>query len=288
MKVLLTGASGFIGRNISAALTTQGHEVVPVSRRHGVDFAQMQAPACWLPYLDGVGAVVNCVGIIGPRGSQCFNTLHTIAPSALFTACAQVGVRRVVQISALGADNAAFSAYHRSKRDADDHLRSLDLDWFVLRPSLIYGRGGTSADLLLRLARLPLIPVIAGGQQPLQPVHISDVVAAVLQSISAPQTRLTLDVAGSQIFSFIHWLDLMRKAQGLAPGRFVSIPFALAMAGTRLGRPISPMLQPDNLRMLQAGYQCDIEAFARFLGRMPLVVEPDLFFSDATLKRGQS
>ncbi|MDR2195016.1 MAG: NAD(P)H-binding protein [Gallionellaceae bacterium] len=285
MNILLTGASGFIGRNIAAALVRAGHQVRLVSRRHGVDVNRMLAPADWLTHLDGVDAVVNSIGIIGETSTQRFVTLHTKAPIALFDACVRAGVRRVVQISALGADETAFSAYHLSKRTADDHLRTLDLDWFVLRPSLIYGLGGTSAALFMRLAKLPLIPVIGDGQQRLQPLHISDLTAAVLHSLTTTESPQTLDVAGAEIITYAEWLQRMREAQGLPRALLLPIPLNLALAFAYLGRRFSPMLSPENLRMLNAGSHTDAQALTRFLGRPPHPFEPRLFFSDASTPR---
>lgn len=283
MNILLTGASGFIGRNIAGALLAAGHQLTPVCRSDGLDFCRMLTAADWLPHLRGVDAVINCVGIIGETGRQRFAPLHTRAPIALFSACVQAGIRRVIQISALGADESAFSAYHLSKRAADDTLRSLDLDWFVLRPSLIYGRGGKSAALFLRLARLPLIPVIGDGQQRLQPVHISDVVATVMQSLVSTEPRQTLDIVGTETISFADWLQTMRRAQGLGPARLLPIPVPLALALTHLGRHCNPMLRAENLRMLQSGYRADGQPLIRFLGRSPRPIEASLFFRDAAL-----
>jgi len=281
MNILLTGANGFIGRNIAAALAAAGHQVTPVSRRHGLDFSRMITPAHWLPHLKHIDAVINCVGIIGEQGTQRFEPLHTLAPSALFRACSEARVRRVLQISALGADETAFSAYHLSKRAADDALRSLDLDWFVLRPSLIYGKGGKSAELFMRLARLPLIPVIGDGQQQLQPVHIADVVATVMHCLTSSETRKTLDILGTETVTFTEWLQWMRRAQGLPRAPAFHMPFQLAMMISRVARHFNPMLQPENLRMLQAGHSADVQPLVRFLGREPLVIEPGLFFADA-------
>lgn len=288
MNILLTGASGFIGHNLVAELTAAGHRIKPVCRSEGVDFSRMLSVADWLPHLEGVDAVINSVGIIGESGSQRFELLHTLAPSALFRACAQAGVRRVLQISALGADKAAFSAYHLSKRAADDCLRSLDLDWFVLRPSLIYGLGGKSADLFMRLAALPRIPVIDNGQQELQPVHISDVVATVMQSLTSPKTMQTLDIVGTEIITFAEWLQTMRQALGLPRARLIHIPFRMAMAIAQVGRHFNPMLQPENLRMLKTGYWADFRPLVQFLGRPPLTTTPSLFFSAGTSTRGAS
>ncbi|MBI4807831.1 MAG: NAD(P)H-binding protein [Nitrosomonadales bacterium] len=281
MNILLTGANGFIGRNIAAALAAAGHQINPVSRHDGIDFACMTSPAHWLPHLKHIDAVINCVGIIGETGTQRFEPLHTLAPSALFRACREAGVRRVLQISALGADETAFSAYHLSKRAADDVLRSLDLDWFVLRPSLIYGKGGKSAELFMRLARLPMVPVIGDGLQNLQPVHINDVVATVMHSLTSRETRKTLDILGTETVTFAEWMQWMRRAQGLPPAPVFRIPFRLAMAIAKLARHFNPMLQPENLRMLQTGYRADVQPLVRFLGREPLAVQTGLFFSDA-------
>lgn len=283
MIVLLTGASGFIGRNLAAALMAGGHTVRPVSRRHGLDMGRMLLPADWRPHLDGVDAVVNAAGIIGQTRRQRFDRLHARAPAALFEACAAAGVRRVVQVSAIGADETAFSAYHLSKRAADEALQRLDLEGVVLRPSLVYGRGGTSAALLLRLASLPLVPVLGAGDQRLQPVHVSDVVAALLRALAGPAPRGPLALVGPRSFSFAEWMQALRAAQGLPRGRLLHLPLRLAMALARVLQPLHPLASPDNLRMLCRGYQADVCAAAQFLGRAPLEPSPRLQFEDASI-----
>src|SRR4051812_39982798 len=111
MRVLVAGASGFIGRALADALAREGHEVIRASR-HGelaVDFASVAAAHWWAPRLENVQAVVNAVGIVRESRGQTFEALHTRAPIELFRACAAARVGFVVQISALGADAAAQS-----------------------------------------------------------------------------------------------------------------------------------------------------------------------------------
>ncbi len=280
MRILLTGASGFIGRNLKPVLESIGHEVVPVSRRYGVDFTRMLSAPNWLPWLDDVDAVINAVGIIGETRGQRFDVLHSIAPKALFDACEQAGVPRVVQISALGTDDAAFSAYHLSKRDADDHLRSLDLDWFILRPAIIYGRGGTSAKLFMRLARLPVLPVPGDGSQRLQPVHIADLVATIMLCLHAPAKR-TLDVVGNETVDLVEWLQRMRGAQGLPPAPVLRLPVRAVMAAVHFGQWIHPMIRVENIRMLMTGTYGEGSAWREFLGRSALDFTPELLYADA-------
>jgi uncharacterized protein YbjT (DUF2867 family) len=272
MRVLITGASGFIGSQIAAALRAGDHAVVAADRRHGVDFNRMRACEDWQPLLAGVDAVVNCVGIIGERRHQRFAVLHREAPAALFRACVAAGVRRVVQISALGADERSFTPYQRSKLAADDVLRGLPLEWFVLRPSLVYGKGGASTAMFKRLAALPLIPLVGGGAQRVQPVHIDDLVAAVLVALAAERACRTIDVVGPEAMTFKDWLQRLRMSAGKSAAATLSVPRALMTAVAQLARHVTPVLHPDNLAMLEQGNTADVEPFARFLERMPRAV----------------
>ncbi len=269
MKVLLTGADGFIGRRVNMALRAAGHEVVPASRAHGVDFNRMREPSTWRPRLEGVEAAINAVGIIAESRGQRFAALHLEAPAALFRACVEGGVRRVIQISALGADARAFTAYQRSKLAADEVLRSLPLEWFVLRPSLVYGPGGRSAALFERLASLPVVPLVGGGAQRIQPVHIDDVAAAVLACLTASPPGRTIDVVGPEAMTFAEWLRRLRARRGVRPARALRVPLGLALGAARVARHVVPLLQPDNLRMLEAGNTADVQPLAHLLGRMP-------------------
>lgn len=276
MNVLVAGASGFVGSLVCEALLNQGHHVVPVSRRHGIDLAKLRAPSAWLPFVSGVDAIVNTVGIIGETRRQSFRILHREAPSALFLAAAQAGVGRIVQLSALGADSHAFSEFHRTRREADDLLRSLDLCGFVLRPSMIFGAGGKSAEVLLRVAALPRIPVPGNGQQPLQPVHVSDVVDVVLRCVCGNDTSRTLDIVGPQTLSFADWLRRLRGAQGLPPTELLRVPRLLAYALSAAAGAWSPLGRIENLRMLDAGRLGNADEFTAFMGHAPRAITPEL------------
>ena len=190
MRILITGASGFIGSALAAALARRGHEVVACAHQRDpqapalrVDFMRDVTEADWLPRLKGIDVVINAVGILRETNTGQFDALHHRAPAALFRACQTAGVTRVIQISALGADDGATSAYHRSKKAADDELRKLDLDWSILQPSVVFGSGGASTRLFLLLASLPLIPLIGPGNQSMQPIHIDDLTALLVKLI---------------------------------------------------------------------------------------------------------
>src|SRR5688500_7015749 len=176
MNILLTGASGFIGRHLAVALRAAGHRVVETRREaHDassqvqVDFTRAIRGEDWIDKLAGVDCVINAVGILREHGSQSFERIHTQALCALFKACAQRGVRRVIQISALGADRGQ-SGYFSAKHLADECLAQLELDWTIVQPSVVYGPGGTSARLFSLLASLPITPLPGSGEQQLQPI----------------------------------------------------------------------------------------------------------------------
>jgi len=143
-SILLTGACGFIGGRLMAALTGAGHRVRGVSRGSGHDFARMTTADAWRPLLAGVDTAINAVGIIAETRGQRFEPIHHLAPAALFRACVDAGVERIIQISALGADAHGITDYQRSKYAADEVLRALPVRGFVLRPSLIVGAENAS------------------------------------------------------------------------------------------------------------------------------------------------
>ena len=256
-----------------SALKVSGHQVKEATRSKGFDFAQMTSKEDWLPHLQNIDLVINSVGIIVEKGQQTFDALHYKAPVALFSACLKFPKIRIIQISALGADGDAFTAYQLSKRSADDYLRSLPLDWFVLRPSLIYGKGGTSMEMFKRLAQLPILPMMVGGKQLVQPVHITDVTNTVLHCLTNPETNFTLDVVGPQPVPLKDWLHLMRSEMGKRSALIIPIPPKLSLFAAHFLKHIVPLFHPDNLRMLQKGNHADVKPLKEFLGYLPIDIK---------------
>ena len=291
MRVLIAGASGFIGGRLVSALRHE-HEIVAAVRRPralrqrfpdieavAVDFAVPRTVDEWLPLLQRVDAVVNAVGIIHETGRNSFEQLHHRAPCTLFQACRAAGVRKIIQISALGADEHASSRFHVSKRAADDCLRQLDSDWTILQPSLVYGPGGKSAYLFKALAALPALPLIAGGEQLVQPIHVDDLVAAVnalLRPAPAAPTaapgaaRRTVAAVGPQPLRVRDMLGTYRDWLGMGTLHSFSIPFALALRMARLAEVLGArMVTRDTLSMLARGNSADAAALTAATGVAP-------------------
>ncbi len=290
MRVLVTGANGFIGRHITAALLDAGHGVVAAVR--DVDgirriFPEITAVAVdmnrdlsaddWAPRIEDVAAVVNCAGVLQGSRRQSIEAIHTRAPKALFDACARRGVRRVIQISAISAEDAADTAYARTKKRADDHLRGLDLDWVVLRPSLVYGEGSHGGTSLLRaLAALPFaIPLVGRGDQVFQPIHMDDLTAAIVRLAETPNiARITLDPVGPDRLTMKEIVLRLRAWLGFAPVPTLPIPMPIMRAVARLGDWLGDWLGggPINstaLRQLEYGNAAPAGPFVEALGIEP-------------------
>jgi hypothetical protein len=196
--------------------------------------------------------------------------LHDHAPRALFSACAASGVK-VVQISALGADEQARSRYHLSKKAADDALLSAWNKSVVVQPSLVYGPGGASARLFTLLASLPVIPLPGAGDQRIQPIHIDDLtdaVAALVETDLYEGCRVPL--VGQKPLTLKYYLWELRHLMGLGEATFVHIPVAFidftAWVSQRLG---CGLMDLETWHMLQRGNTADASATRELLGREP-------------------
>ena len=228
-----------------------------------MDFARDTHPADWEPRLAGVDAVVNAVGIFAEHGAQTFRRIHAQTPRALFTACREAGITRVVQISALGADEHASSRFHRSKRAGDAALRAMVPTGTVLQPSLVFGSTGASSRMLMTLAWLPLAVLPGGGRQPIQPIHVDDLAALAVRLLEAGARPPWLAAVGPQALSLAHYLTLLRHALGGGRLRVLAIPTAWL---ARLGRIGGHWVDPEALAMLDRGNTADPAPAACWLG----------------------
>ncbi|HEX7012946.1 MAG TPA: SDR family oxidoreductase [Steroidobacteraceae bacterium] len=277
MVVLLTGATGFIGRRLSQALRAAGHVVIEARRDGGegphvvqADFTRDVSPDHWVKKLDGVEAVINAVGILRERGEQTFERIHTLAPQALFTACAQTGVRRIIQISALGA-RTGRSAYFTSKCAADDALMALPVAWTIVEPSLVYGAGGTSARLFSMMASAPLLALPGKGRQPVQPIHVDDLTEAIVTLLTSEEfVGQRVPLVGPKPLPLRDFLAQLREAMGAGRARYLEIPTPLMRIAARAAE-ISPrsLLDRDTLEMLESGNVADPAITEGLLGRPP-------------------
>lgn len=301
MRVLVTGASGLIGGALAEALLREGHEVICAARRPGpaharripltVDFAGVPSEVWWLAHLVGVDAVINAVGILREQGVQTFAALHAQAPIELFKACAAAQVGVVVQVSALGADGAAQSRYHLSKKAADDELRALPLRAAIVQPSLVYAPGGASAGLFNQMAALPVAALPLGGAMLVQPAHLGDVVDGIVALLrDPPAQQRTIAFVGPEALTLREYLCELRRALGVAgPLRVVPVPeFAFRWAAAVAGHIPGSSLDTETAGMLLRGNTASAEPFARLLGRSPRPASGFISPTEAPALRAQA
>ncbi|KWU27299.1 NAD(P)H-binding protein [Burkholderia sp. MS389] len=280
MTVLVCGANGFIGQALCARLEAGGHRVLRGVRRAAgphdvaIDFAQDVDPQAWLARLKGVDVVINAVGMLADRRGATLDAVHRAAPCALFTACCLAGVRRVIQISALGVER-GDTRYFASKRAADRFLQTLPIDFRIVRPALVYGAAGASARFFRMLASLPVHMLPAGGHQRLRPVHVDDLAEVVARLVVQPgdsraADSRVIDVVGSDEVEYREMLAGYRAALGFPPAARVTLPGPLVgAAAALLGTLPGAMLTRDTWAMLRGGNTGDPTAVTAVLGRPP-------------------
>jgi uncharacterized protein YbjT (DUF2867 family) len=245
MRVLLTGAYGLIGSAVLARLHRDGHELIAAGRSIGeaqrrfpyarwvaADFRRLTTAADWKPFLAGVDAVVNCVGVLQDGGRDDVQAVQVDGTCALFDACAAAGVRRVVHISAIGVAREGPTAFVRTKAQAEAHLATLDLDWVVLRPSVVLSPAAYGGSAMLRgLAGLPwLTPAVAGAVQVVSVDDIADTVAICLRAeglrADAPAKKAVWEVTHPAVHELAEIVAALRAWHGFPPLPRLPIPAA--------------------------------------------------------------
>ena len=241
MRVLVTGAYGLIGSACMARLHADGHDlvaagraIVEARRRFAyarwieADFMQLRDAQAWRPLLGGIDAVVNCVGVLQDGAGDDVQRIQFDGTAALFDACVSAGVRRVIHVSAIGAEAAGPSAFSRTKAAAEAHLEALALDWVVLRPALLLAPAVYGGSAMLRgIAGFPgCVPVI-GADARVQVISADDVAATVARAL-APDApgKVVWDLAHPQVHSLAEIVVAIRAWLGFAPRRVLRLPAA--------------------------------------------------------------
>lgn len=259
-NVLVIGGSGFVGRYLVNALVARGCRVLAPTRRRERAKHLILLPTCDVVEADvhddatlerlirGQDAVINLVGILHGTQQQ-FTRAHVELPRRIVAACEELGVRRYLHMSALGADPNGPSMYQRSKGEGERLVRASTLDWTIFRPSVIFGTEDRFLNLFAQLARwLPVLP-IGGASVRFQPVWVADVANAFAASLDNHATyRKTYELAGPKIYTL---RELVRFAAAAAghPRPVIALPEPIARLQAWLMEclPGEPLLSRDNL-----------------------------------------
>lgn len=300
-RVLVTGAGGFVGPHVVAALLAAGYRVRITQRAasppppgvEAVVTGDLAAPVDWTAALAGVAHVVHLAGLAhaGPGLDEAlYRRINTQATLELAQAAYRAGVGRFVFISSIKALSGAFDgpplqeddspapddAYGRSKLAAERGLSGLDLDWVALRPVLIYGPGvKANMAALLKLARLPLPLPLGGLTAPRSLLAVENLADAVLFALTPRcPARRALSLSDPEPLSVAEMLAALRRGLGRGPGLISVRPGLLRLAARLLGREAafdklagSLVARPDTL--LRAGWrpplatQAGLERLAR-------------------------
>jgi NADH dehydrogenase len=292
LKICLLGGTGFVGRSLARRLVELGHEVCVITRRRErkkrvllvlptlrMVEGDVHNPALLRQQFEGMDAVVNVIGILNERGrkGKGFERVHVELPRKVVNACREVGVRRLLHMSALHAAADAPSYYLRTKARGEEVVHSVENTGFHVtsfRPSVIFGPQDSFINRFAQLLRLsPVFFPLACPRSRFQPVYVEDVVSAFVQSLGNHHTfGQRYDLCGPKVYSLQELVSYVaaqigvrRKIIGLNDrlSRLQAACFELVP-----GKPFSL----DNYRSLQVDSVCD-KGFPEIFGIEPSALE---------------
>ena len=227
-RVCVLGGSGFIGSHIVQCLSAQRYIVrVPTRQRErakqlillptvDVVGADVHDETQLSKLVHGMDAVINLVGVLhDARGERGFQQSHVELTRKVITACQTKGVRRLLHMSALGADSNGPSKYQRTKGEAEALVRASDLDWTIFRPSVVFGRGDRFLNMFATLLRLLPVVLLGSASARFQPVFVEDVAAAFVRSLSDRGTfGRSYDLCGPKVYTLRELVRLVGTIAG--------------------------------------------------------------------------
>jgi len=293
MKVFLTGATGFVGKHMLERLLAEGHAVRAALRGLPRQNAPVVAPTQhvgrkddfeWVngeivegtrleEAMQGCDAVIHLVGIIVEKGTNTFERVHHLGTRNVVEAAKRAGIRRFVQMSALGVRADGVAPYQTTKWKGEEEVRQSGIPFCILRPSLIFGEGdGFVTQMMATIRSAPLFrPVPGNGTPKFRPIAVDDVTTCFLRALTyEAATNQTVDLGGADELTLNQVLAEIARCAGVRKPA-VHIPMPLMFAGAAVAQKLlkNPPVTVDQLRMLQEGSTCDIGPMKRIFGIKP-------------------
>ena len=282
--ILVTGANGFVGRNLVGRLLKDGIAVRALVRNPakaarlrdlGAELAEgdISNPSSLETAVKGCDRVVHLVGIIQEAPGVTFKGVHIDGTRNVLDAAKKEGVKQFFLQSALGTRPNAKSRYHRTKWEAEELVRASGLPFTILRPSLIYGPGDLFTIRLAETIKIsPVLPVIGSGRSKIQPIFIDDVTECI-QKISTSDSYLNemYEIGGPEQLTYEEVTKAIAAALGIKrPTVHMPMFFMRTMAKVAETFLPKPPVTMDQLIMLQEDNVCDMRDIREVFGIEPV------------------
>ncbi|WP_306625792.1 MULTISPECIES: SDR family oxidoreductase [Agrobacterium] len=241
MKILILGATGFIGSEVIRSLHDKGHTVTGLARTIArakdkwpfaswvpADLSRMTSAADWAALVSDHDAIVNCAGALQDGLSDDLAATQEKAMLALYQAAVNAGGKLVIQISARTSGAASQLPFLATKRRADVALAASGLRFVILRPALVVGRNAHGGTALVRaLAGFPFAVPLVNGKMPVQTVAVEDVALAVSAAIDGEiPSGSDIELAANETLTLQGVVAAHRQWLGLTPAPALNLPAA--------------------------------------------------------------
>ena len=263
------GGSGFVGRHTVRALARNGWRIRAAERRPDLAGhlqplgavgqimpiqANIRFPASVARAVAGADCVVNCVSVLASSGAQTFDALNIEGARAVAKAAREAGVKRLIHISAIGADLQSNANYARTKAEGERAVLEEFPEAIIMRPSIVFGPEDQFFNRFGAMSVIsPFLPLIGGGKTKFQPVFVGDLAAAIKAAAEgAGDPGKVYEIGGPAVLSFRELLDKTKQWAG-RDRTYLPLPFWLAKLQALMTWPLPNAVRPitvDQVRML--------------------------------------
>lgn len=285
MKVFLTGATGFVGGHLLKRLLAEGHTVRALVRDPAKASlsASSQLQIVRGDVIENTGldegiagceAVIHLVGIIMEAKGLTFEGVHHIGTRNVVEAAKRNGIKRFIQMSALGVRADGVAEYQTSKWKGEEVVRQSGIPYCILRPSLIFGPGDGFVTQMLDIMRKAVLirPVPGDGKPKFRPISVDDVTLCFARALVTPEaTGKTIELGGADELTLDEILsEIAACARIRKPALHVPMPIMMAAAAVAQTLLPSPPVTLGQLKMLREGSTCDPGPMVRIFGVHPV------------------
>ncbi len=219
LKIVVTGASGFIAKNLRKYLSEQNVDLISISRsdfknfrRESKTISKNYEEKNLLKKIQDSDALIHLVGIGKQSVNNDFDMINTDLTKHIVNLSKKARIKKIIFLSGLGVSPNTSLGYFISKYNAEKQITDSGLNFTIFRPSYIIGKDDLLTKNLKKQIKSGEIKIPGSGKYSIQPIHVSDVVKILLESVSEPKfNNKILDLVGPDYVTFEKYVKLYSK-----------------------------------------------------------------------------